>query len=372
MRHWAELVDDNSYLFHNVLPFYQRTVHFTPPNIAVRAPNSTVQYNESAFGSGRNGPLEVSYSNYAMPFSSWMKLGMKAIGINEANDFNSGSLMGFQYCSSTIRSTDQTRSSSHAAFLNELSQITHLIVYHHTLAKRILFDDGSAKGVRVATGESAYTLRANKEVIISAGAFQSPQLLLVSGIGAAETLAEYGIPVVSDLPGVGQNMCDHIYFGPTHRVRVISLARIARDLVYLISQFVEYLHHQRGPVASPVTDFLAWEKVPRPLRSHFSAQTKADLAQFPSDWPEVEVGSQLMRIIVFVWQFELLIIIICLTSISQHLAMQETSRNSCRCSPKTDMSTRRSWLHWGRPLLVEMSLLHPMTWQIYPSSIPTG
>lgn len=290
MQSWAELVNDSSYLFDNVLPFYQRTVHFTPPNTAVRAPNATAQYNESAFQSGNNGNLQVSYTNYAMPFSSWMKQGMKAIGINETTDFNSGSLMGSQYCTSTIRPTDQTRSSSHAAFFNELSQNPRLVVYQHTLVKRILFDGNSTKGVRITTGDFSSTLRANSEVIVSAGAFQSPQLLMVSGIGPAETLAEHGIEVVSDLPGVGQNMWDHVYFGPTYRVRVPTLARIARDLVYLISQFVEYLHYQRGPVASPVTDFLAWEKIPRHLRSRFSSQTKAELSRFPSDWPEVEVG----------------------------------------------------------------------------------
>ena len=298
MNRWAELVNDSSYQYDNVFPFYQRTVRFTPPNTAIRDRNATAQYNESAFGSG-NGPLEVSYTNYPMPFSSWMKLGMTAIGINETNDFNSGSLMGSQYCTSTIRPVDQTRSSSHAAFLNKISQMPHLIIYQHTLAKKIVFDSSNrARGVSVSAGESAFTLRAEREVIVSSGVFGSPHLLMVSGIGDAEILAQYGINVVSDLPGVGQNMWDHVYFGPTYRVRVTTLTRIARDLLYLISQAMEYLRYQRGPVASPVTDFLAWEKIPRRLRSRFSSQTKADLSQFPSDWPEVEVRNQYIVLLV--------------------------------------------------------------------------
>lgn len=303
MQRWAELVNDSSYLFDNVLPFYKRSVHFTPPNTLVRLPNATVRYAADAFDP-RGGPLEVSYPNYAMPFASWMKLGMEAIGINETQDFNTGSLLGFQYCTSTIRPKDQTRSSSHSAFLDGPRRLPHLTVYRHTLAKKILFDyQKRAKGVQVSTVNLTYSLGATREVIISAGAFQSPQLLMVSGVGPAETLAEYSIDVVSDLPGVGQNLQDHVYFGPSYRVGVLGFTRVMTDLLYFLSQCVEYLTYHRGALTSPVVDFLAWEKVPRYLRSGFSAQTEADLAQFPSDWPEVEVGRRSLSVLSNVFFF---------------------------------------------------------------------
>lgn len=69
-----------------------------------------------------------------------------------------------------------------------------------------------------------YTLSATKEVIVTAGVFGSPQLLMVSGIGPAATLQRYGIPVIADRPGVGQNMQDHIYFRPSYRVNASTFS----------------------------------------------------------------------------------------------------------------------------------------------------
>lgn len=65
-------------------------------------------------------------------------------------------------------------------------------------------------GVLVTTNGEDYVLSARKEVILSTGAFQSPQLLMVSGVGRRDTLQEYDIPLIANLPGVGQNMWDHV------------------------------------------------------------------------------------------------------------------------------------------------------------------
>ena len=75
------------------------------------------------------------------------------------------------------------------------------------MAKRILFDHNkTATGVTVEQGSIQFTLSASKEIILSAGVMQSPQLLMVSGIGPSDTLSKYNIPLVSDLKGVGQNL----------------------------------------------------------------------------------------------------------------------------------------------------------------------
>ena len=83
----------------------------------------------------------------------------------------------------------------------------NLVVYDQTLAKKVIFD-GNKKAIAVAVDSDGlqYTLSANKEVIVSGGAFQSPQILMVSGVGPAATLQQHGIPVIADRPGVGQNM----------------------------------------------------------------------------------------------------------------------------------------------------------------------
>lgn len=105
MAEWASAVNDSSYAWDNVLPFFKRTVHFTPPNIFARSPNATPSYDPRAYDS-EGGPLEVSFANYAMPFSSWVKLGMNATGIEDIQDFNAESLIGTQYCTVTVRPPD--------------------------------------------------------------------------------------------------------------------------------------------------------------------------------------------------------------------------------------------------------------------------
>ena len=293
MQLWADLVQDQSYTFDNVLPFFKKTVEFTPPDKGLRPSNATVQYEEDAFDSASQ-PLQVSYSNYAMAFSSWMKRGLEAVGVHETKDFNSGFLNGSQYCASTIRPSDQTRSSSESAFLrSSTKRLGRLKVYKGTMAKRVLFNPQKrATGVEVKTGTLKYTLSAKREVILSTGAFQSPQLLMVSGIGPADTLEGHGIDVISDLRGVGQNMWDHVFFGPTYQVALETFTKLAAEPLFLLDQLQQYIAKHTGMLASPVTDFLAFEKIPEHLRSGFSAGVEKELAGFPDDWPEIEVCIQ--------------------------------------------------------------------------------
>jgi choline dehydrogenase len=291
MQLWADLVQDQSYTFDNTLPYYQKTVQFTPPDALRRAANATAQYNPDAFAHEGQRPLHVSYPVYAMPFSSWMKLGVEEVGINGTLDFNSGSLLGAQYGSFTIRPSDETRSSSQAAFLSPLPSSTYLKIYQGTTAKRILFNpQKQASGVQVSDILRTFTLNAKREVITSAGVFHSPQLLMVSGVGPADTLSENGIDIVQDAPGVGQNMWDHVFFGPTYQVALETFTKVPTDLGYLASQMAQYIFSHGGVLTSPVIDYLAFEKIPNSFRLNFSVQTIRDLSWFSDDWPEIEVG----------------------------------------------------------------------------------
>jgi choline dehydrogenase-like flavoprotein len=289
MEQWATTVNDSSYTFDKVLPYYKKSVHFTPPNTKTRFANATTGFDASAYDP--NGePLEVSYANYAMPFSTWMSRGMEAIGLNETQDFNLGSLMGAQYCASTINPKDETRSSSQTSFLASV-KAPSLTTYSNTLAKKVLFDKNKkATGVQVKGPlGNTFTLTAKKEVVISGGAFQSPQLLMVSGIGPKDILEQHNIEVIADRPGVGQNMWDHPFFAPSYRVRVDTFTKIATNLLTLVGDFLKSTITKTGPLANPVADYLGWEKIPESLRSTFSSQTQKDLATFTSDWPEAEV-----------------------------------------------------------------------------------
>ncbi|KAE8137769.1 hypothetical protein BDV38DRAFT_271076 [Aspergillus pseudotamarii] len=286
MEQWATAVGDCSYTFDRVLPYFKRSVHFTPPNQLTRFPNSTPSFDPAAYDP-QGGPLHASYSNFAMAFSSWVRLAMNAIGIQDRDEFNLGALLGAQYCTSTIRPQDQKRSSSESSF-HETKPL-RLTTYTYVQAKRILFDSQKrATGVLAKGKLGEFTLHAEKEVIVSAGAFQSPQLLMVSGIGPASTLQDHGIPVLADRPGVGQNMWDHPLFAPSYRVRMPTASTVVTSVSYLLTQAANAVIFHQGPFTSPVTDYLAWEKIPSSLRANFSEQTLQDLARFPSDWPEAE------------------------------------------------------------------------------------
>ena len=200
------------------------------------------------------------------PFSSYMEGGLNAIGIPDTQDFNSGNLLGAQYCSSTINPNNQKRDSSQTSFLNATQNRPNLKVYSITLDKKIHFNaEKRATGVRISTGA---TISARREVILSAGAFQSPQLLMVSGVGPRATLQQFGITVIADRPGVGQGMQDHIFFGPSYRVKVQTFTRLATDPLYVAAQFAfDYALLKQGPLTNPVCDYLGWEKAPRNLIS---------------------------------------------------------------------------------------------------------
>ncbi|KAL3461215.1 GMC oxidoreductase [Aspergillus heterothallicus] len=291
LNRWAELVDDDSYNFTQVLPFYQRTPTFHPPNNALRPPNASADYNPAAF-SATGEPLHVSYPIDNIVFSTWMARGMHAIGIPETQDFNSGRLLGAQWCPFTVRPSDRTRSSSEAAFRgmdNSEQLLASLTVYKKTMGKRVLFDNNQrATGVQVRTHRNPYTLYAEREVIVSAGAFQSPQLLMVSGVGPVDVLSGYDIPLVADRPGVGQNMWDHLLFGPSYRVSIPTNSRIPNDLLFTAREAVRYFVDHRGLFTNPGADYLAWEKIPGSLRSRFSQETLTNLSWFPPSWPEAE------------------------------------------------------------------------------------
>ncbi|KAF1837679.1 GMC oxidoreductase [Decorospora gaudefroyi] len=286
-QRWAEQVGDDSYTFDNLMPYFKKSVKFTPPNDQKRAANGSAEFVADAF-SPSGGPLDVSYANYAGPFSSYMEGGMNGIGIPTRPDFNSGELLGAQYCSSTITPSNQKRASSQTTFLKSAQWRSNLKVYSLTQAKKIVFNsEKRATGVEIPGlfGRTS-TLTARREVILSAGAFQSPQLLMVSGVGPAAQLAKFNIPVIADRRGVGQNMQDHIFFGPTYRYKVETFTRLANDPLYVAKEFAfDYSIFKRGPLTNPVCDYLGWEKAPRNLISPSAA---AALDQFPPSWPEIE------------------------------------------------------------------------------------
>ena len=204
---WAKAVGDDSYTWDKLLPFHEKTINFSPPDMSKRFANSTPRYDATVVGDG-HGPLHVSYPNFGQPFDTWAEKGLTEVGVNPIDGFLSGKLIGSAWRTSAIDPKQETRDSSETSFLQRaLKTQPNLIVFQRTLGKKVLFDSSkAATGVQVDTEGKVYSLMAKKEVIVSAGTFQSPQILMVSGVGPAATLRKHGIPVVADRPGVGQNM----------------------------------------------------------------------------------------------------------------------------------------------------------------------
>ncbi|MCJ1381062.1 hypothetical protein MMC17_004171 [Xylographa soralifera] len=263
-QQWADTVDDQSYTFENLLPYFQKSVDFTPPDYVKRGANTSVSYDPAAF-SREGGPLQVSYSNHYHLLSNGFKNAFTNLGFQMLAGANSGVLLGFTELTCTVDQKTATRSSSESSFLQEAIQTSTLQVYQQTLAQQILFDANNT-----ATG------------------FHSPQLLMVSGIGPAATLESLGIPVISDLQGVGQNMQDQPFYAATYAVNITTNSAL-NNPAYSLFATSDYLTNQTGPLANGGTNLAAWEKLPAPLRSQLSPGTQAFLSTYPTDWPDVQI-----------------------------------------------------------------------------------
>ncbi|KAH7347060.1 GMC oxidoreductase-like protein [Pyrenochaeta sp. MPI-SDFR-AT-0127] len=291
-QRWADLVGDQSYTFDKVLPYFKRSSTLTPPNLQKRnAPNATVLYDATAFDNSLRGPLQVSWANWVDPAQSWLARSLQAIGQTlNPSGFSSGKVNGGAWVPTTIDPKDATRSTSKSSYLQSALNKNkgRINVYLRSQASRILFDkEKRATGVVVTTGGQQYVISAKKEVILSAGVFHSPQLLLLSGIGPASTLAAYSIGVVSNLAGVGQNLWDQIFFNVLRGLSVPNTGTYLATPAQQAFAVQQYLSNAAGPYSS-AGGYLSFEKLPAKSRTGLSARTASLLAQFPSDWPEIE------------------------------------------------------------------------------------
>lgn len=226
MSKWAQDIGDDSYQWDDIFPYYQKSVNYTPPNVDLQPSGTTVPIVQpsgtpvpidgNAFVPG-NGPLHVSYPNWGDSSAPYFVSGYEELGIEQLPDnINNGALIGHGVLPLTIDPEYETRSSSQTSFLDLALKTTPLTVYTRTMVEKILFDSNkTATGVQVKTGGMPYQITA-KEVILSAGALQSPRLLMVSGIGPAQELEKHNISVLVDSPGVGQNIQDNPLICKSH------------------------------------------------------------------------------------------------------------------------------------------------------------
>ena len=156
---------------------------------------------------GADGPLEVTDPQAPHPYSLAFVDAAAELGHARNADFNGEHQDGTGLFQRTIKGA--TRCSTARAFLDPAASRKNLHVTTDAEATRIVCEDRRATGVCYVQNETAQEVAARREVIVCGGAINSPQLLMLSGIGPADHLQSLGIPVVADLPGVGQNLQDH-------------------------------------------------------------------------------------------------------------------------------------------------------------------
>jgi choline dehydrogenase len=189
---WAQL-GNKGWSYEDVLPFFRRSEH-----------NERL---EDRFH-GRGGPLNVADHRFRHPLSEMFVAAAQETGVRANADFNGAAQDGCGFFQLTQK--DGRRWSTASAFLRPVQERPNLTVITSALTCRIRTEGRRAVGVEyVQRGQSARA-DAAREVILCGGSVNSPQLLLLSGIGPAEHLRAVGVPVVADLPGVGQNLQDHL------------------------------------------------------------------------------------------------------------------------------------------------------------------
>ncbi|MCK0104434.1 choline dehydrogenase [Pseudohalocynthiibacter sp. F2068] len=168
----------------------------------------TCQYGGDTYR-GNDGPVHTcNGNNMANPlYGAFISSGVDA-GYLYSEDVNGAQQEGFGRMDLTIR--QGVRSSTANAYLKPAMKRKNLQVTSHALAQRILFEGKRAVGVEYARAGKVFHARARREVILSAGPINSPKLLMLSGIGDSAQLSSHGIETITNLPGVGQNLQDHL------------------------------------------------------------------------------------------------------------------------------------------------------------------
>jgi len=156
----------------------------------------------------KTGPLKASSIQQKHPLVEAFKQTANTLGVPQTDDFNNLTQEGVGYYQLTTHRG--FRCSTSVAYLKPAKNRSNLKILTGSQVCKVIFENKKAVGIEMIQGNVKSILRADKEVILSAGAIQSPQLLQLSGIGPKKLLQEFQIPIIHDLPGVGENLQDHL------------------------------------------------------------------------------------------------------------------------------------------------------------------
>jgi choline dehydrogenase len=230
--HWRQL-GNAGWSFADVLPYFKR---------------SERQQNGADVYHGVDGPLSVVNLVERNPLCEAFIESAVASGVPRNDDFNGAVQEGVGYYQLTTRNA--RRCSAAVAFLRPAMKRPNLRVVTEAFAEQILFEGRRAVGIVFRRGGQTTTVRARREVILSGGSLNSPQLLLLSGVGPAQDLAALGIPVVHDLAGVGRNLQDHYGAILTYKSRLpLTVNDMMVSPLRMALAGLQYVLLRRGPLS---------------------------------------------------------------------------------------------------------------------------
>lgn len=197
---------------------------------------------------GTEGMLNATSIKTPHPLVEALISAAQSLGLPHLDDFNTGDQEGVGYYQLTTR--NGRRCSTAVAYLRPAQDRSNLRVETDAHAMAVLFEGKRACGVRYRRGGQVHTLRARREVVLCAGALQSPQLLQLSGVGPADLLRQFGIGTVHELPGVGENLQDHLQIRLIYETtRPITTNDQLRTLTGRARMGLEWLLFRSGPLA---------------------------------------------------------------------------------------------------------------------------
>lgn len=203
---------------------------------------------------GTGGPLGVSNATDASPLNEMFIKSCVEHGIKKNSDYNGADQNGSFMYQRTVKGGE--RCSAAKAFITPNRNRSNLTVITHALSEKILLEDKKAIGVRYQKNKTVFDIHCNKEVILSSGAFGSPQILMLSGIGNSKHLTEKGITCVHDLPGVGQNLQDHIDYVQTFKVDSSqdTFGLSVKGSTSILKSMVEWKSNRSGKITSTLAE----------------------------------------------------------------------------------------------------------------------
>ena len=236
---WAS-AGNQGWSFKDVLPYFKKAQH---------------QERGADAYHGVDGPLNVAEIRSHHPLcESFIAAGIET-GEKSNADFNGASQEGMGWYQTTQKNGQ--RHSAAAAYLHPvLPQRRNLTVITKALTRRVLFDGKRAIGVEVDTKGLVHNITATKEVLVCAGSFGSPQLLMLSGVGAKAKLDQHGITQVHELPGVGENLQEHVDVLVVAKDKTASSWGVLRPLQLFRSMgsLVQYITRRKGMLSSTIAE----------------------------------------------------------------------------------------------------------------------